>query len=321
MRINLPTVHEAESAFALHQALGIATQTIALNKPLGGKNRTLLLKMESELPYGSYKVRGVSNALDVYSKRHKRNPLSLLTVSAGNMAQVVAAKAKELGVRAIAIVPDSAPHVKTDVIKALGAELCRKPMAEVWHLVENPHAEVDGLLIHPLITEGILAGYGVIALEIAALEEKPDAIFIPFGVGGLTLGVASIIRSILPQIRIICVELEAAPTLSLALRAGEPVYVQKSPSCADAIGTPRVVPAVLDLIKAQALIDEVVTASEVQIKSAMRDLYFSHGIRSEGAAAAGYAAALASQFERPIVIMTGRNVNGGVLEEILEGGE
>lgn len=238
------------------------------------------------------------------------------TVSAGNMAQAVAAVARDLGMPAIAVVPDSAPQVKIDAIKALGAEIDRRPMAEVWELVENPTSKKDELLIHPLATPGILAGYGTIALEL--LEQVPDcdAVYIPFGVGGLTLGIATVLKLIAPHIRVICVETAAAPTLTTAILNGTSTFIPKGKTCVDAIGTPRVVPQALKFL--EMVVDDTNVVSEVDVRTAVKLLFEYEQITVEGAAAAGFAAASSvSKFKNPVVIMTGQNINREVFADIV----
>jgi threonine dehydratase len=309
VHIELPSVEEVLAAQELHKSLGLETRVLSVDATLLGKTRKIALKMESELPFNSYKLRGVANAVHQYKRRYQVNPKRLHTISAGNMAQAVASVARDLGIEVTAVVPDSAPEIKIQAIISFGAKVIRRPMAEVWSMIENPEYLEDQLLIHPLTTPGILAGYGVIALEIMQLNEMPEAVLIPFGVGGLTLGIAGVLKKLSPKTKIICIETEAASTLSEAIKANEPVYVTKTKTIADAIGTPRVVPKVLELIKENSLIDGTIVVTESQVVQAIKDLYLNHNIIAEGAAAAGYAAAQVSAFERPLVVMTGRNIH------------
>lgn len=313
MRIDLPTLAVSKSAHAFQQNRGLTSRVVKVLR----RDRCVYLKMESELPLGSYKIRGVTNALESYRQLHGRFPSKLLTISAGNMAQAVASEAKRLGLEATAIVPETAPSIKTDAISSMGAQVIHLPMRDVWDLIENPPIHRDILLIHPLVTPGILAGYAIIGLEILAQVTRPDAIFIPFGVGGLTLGIATAIRQSSPDTKIICVETDAAQTLRSALHAGMPMLVEKGKTCADAIGTPRVVKEVFYLLKDRALIDDVRVVSEPEIERAMRSLYKNEGIITEGAAAACYAAASSSEFTRPVCVLTGQNINGDLFKNIL----
>ncbi len=309
MHIKLPSISETIIAQGLQMNLGLRSRVLTVTPSSQNSKRKILLKMESELPYGSYKMRGVSTAMDLYTKTYTKSPTQLLTISAGNMAQAVAATARSLRIPSFAIVPQSAPKIKTDSVSALGAKLIPMAMKDVWDLIENPKTDTNSFLIHPLVTPGILAGYGVIALEILMHSEKPDAVFIPFGVGGLTLGVAHILKQLSPQTQVVCVETEAAPTLTSALSSGGPVYIKKKETCADAIGTPRVVQRVYELVKNLSLVDQVVVVSEEQVLSAMEKLYLKYDVVAEGAAAACYAAASESNYETSVAILTGQNID------------
>lgn len=311
MRIELPSFERVHNLRGLMQCEGLISRIRDVQRV--GKTR-VALKMESELPFGSYKMRGVRSAVDHHQNTRGRVQ-SMITISAGNMAQAVAACAKQLNINAIAMVPDTAPQIKTAAIESLGATLERKSMNEIWQMVEAPVFDEVNLMIHPLLTPGVLAGYGTIALEFIGQVPDCDAVFIPFGVGGLTLGVAAILKQIAPQIKIVCVETEAAPTLTLARQYGESIMVQKKATCADAIGTPRVVPFVLEVLN--SLIDDTVVVSELALRDHLRYLYSAHGILVEGAAAAAFAAASQSKYKRPVAVMTGQNISSELLHEIV----
>lgn len=317
LRIELPTLKDAKIAQALQAARGIRSEATEVQTSTTGGNRKVFLKLENELLLGSYKLRGVINALDHHHRQHGKIPKRMITVSAGNMAQAVAYIGKEINCPVKAIVPESAPRAKTDVIRAFGGDVEIRPMTEVWNYIENPLSDPEHLLIHPLVTPGILAGYSVIALEILEMPVRPDALFIPFGVGGLTIGIASILKMLAPEIAIICVETEACPTLQSAFQAGKPVYVTKGHTCADAIGTPRVVASCLELIKKFKLVDDVVSIAERDIRSAMSTLHLRHNVKVEGAAAASFAAAINSKFKRPMALLTGQNVNQDLFNDII----
>lgn len=151
--------------------------------------------------------------------------------------------------------------------------------------------------------------------------------FIPFGVGGLTLGVSSILKSLMPGIVVIAVETDACPTLKRALQAKMPITVTKQKTCADAIGTPRVVERVYEMLTtAEAfsneeksnLIDGVVSVSESDLIRAMKLASDNLNVRIEGAAAAALAAAMGSDFTRPLALITGQNIDPKLVQLIVE---
>ena len=143
------------------------------------------------------------------SARRRRSELAggLVTASAGNMAQGVAWVARELGLPATIAVPEHAPQAKLDAIERLGGRVLRVPYDDWWQaIVTSSVPGVEGLFVHPVADEAVMAGNGTIGLEI--LEDLPDvdAVVIPLGGGGLTVGIASAIQASAPAVRIYTAE-------------------------------------------------------------------------------------------------------------------
>jgi len=147
------------------------------------------LKLENLQPIASFKIRGAANA--VRSADPAELEHGLVTASAGNMAQGVAWIARELGLPATIAVPEHAPETKVAAIERLGGTVKRVPYAEWWSYIEESRVDgMDGLFIHPVQDERVIAGNGTIGLEI--LEDLPefDAVLVPYGGGGLVTGIA-----------------------------------------------------------------------------------------------------------------------------------
>ena len=137
------------------------------------------------------------------------------------MAQGVAWAARELGVPCTVIAPDHAPQTKVDAIERLGGRVIKEPFDRWWNvIVESRYEGVDGLFLHPVENEDVMAGNGTIGIEI--LEDLPDvdAVLIPWGGGGLTVGIASAIKAKRPEAKIFAVEQETAAPLNATLAAG-----------------------------------------------------------------------------------------------------
>src|SRR6202012_5360654 len=131
----------------------------------------------------------------------------LVTASAGNMAQGVAWAALELGLRATIAVPEHAPEAKLGAIERPGGQVLRLPYDEWWQVIVTSRVDgVDGLFVHPVQDEGVMAGNGTIGLEILEDLPEPDAVVIPYGGGGLTVGIASAIRALRPHTKIYTAE-------------------------------------------------------------------------------------------------------------------
>ncbi len=161
----------------------------------------IYLKLELLQPISSFKIRGATNAIRLAPP--ERVQQGLVTASAGNMAQGVAWAARELGVPATIAVPEHAPEAKLAAIARLGGRVLKLPYDDWWNVIVTSRVEgVDGLFVHPVQDEGVMAGNGTIGLEI--LEDLPDAdaVVIPYGGGGLTVGIASAIKALRPQTKI-----------------------------------------------------------------------------------------------------------------------
>ena len=114
------------------------------------------------------------------------------TTSAGNMAQGVAWMAQDLGVPATIVAPDHAPRAKTDAIERLGGRSIRVPFDRWWQAMEEgSYPGVEGLFVHPVMDEKVMAGNGTIGLELVEQLDGIDTVLIPWGGGGLTTGIAS----------------------------------------------------------------------------------------------------------------------------------
>lgn len=270
---------------------------------------SIFLKPENLQPFGSYKIRGVKSAIEQAPIEFLRNGIS--AASAGNMAQAVAYWAGQHRLRCRIFVPDSAPQLKKQAILDLGAELIEKPFQTIWEMVQRPPKEMEGLFVHPVFTPGLLDGYGTIADELIADLPQLDAVVIPFGVGGLTLGMARRLKKINPDLRIYACEPETAAPLFASLKLGQAKSIKRIPSFIDAIGTPEVLPRVFQEIK--NLVSGSVVVSLDQVRMAMKELFITHKLVCEGAAAASLAAAKILNAENPQLkiacILTGGNAS------------
>ena len=159
------------------------------------------------------------------------------------MAQGVAWAAREAGVPATIVVPDHAPQTKIDAIERLGGRVIKVPHARWWQTMEeHRHEGVDGLFVHPVEDETVMAGNGTIGLEV--LEDLPDvdAVVIPYGGGGLTAGIASAVKALRPETKVFTVEPETGAPFAASFAAGSPQPVEYTPSFVDGAGAPLVLP-------------------------------------------------------------------------------
>src|SRR5580700_2813365 len=198
--------------------------SVALRTPLIRCNRdepaNLYLKLENLQPIGSFKIRGAANVMA--RTPHERLRRGVLTASAGNMAQGVAFCARRIGVSATIIAPDTAPATKIRAVERMGGRVIKVPFAEWWRTFETrSYPGIDATFIHAFDDPRVMAGNGTIALEL--LEDLPDmdAVVIPWGGGGLSCGIAAVMRELAPRVRIYAAEIETAAPLAASLAAGE----------------------------------------------------------------------------------------------------
>src|SRR6266436_3050763 len=207
MPITLAQVEEARNNIA---AVALRTPLVLCNTDAPGH---LYLKLENLQPIGSFKIRGAANVM----ARTPREQLErgVLTASAGNMAQGVAFCARRLGVPATVITPETAPETKLRAVERLGGRVIKVPFEEWWRTFEErSFPGVDATFIHAFDDPDVMAGNGVIGLEL--IEDLPDldAVVVPWGGGGLGCGIAAVVKTLRPSVRVYAAECETGAPLS-----------------------------------------------------------------------------------------------------------
>jgi threonine dehydratase len=244
-----------------------------------------------------------------------RPPQAVVTASAGNMAQGVAWAARELGVPARIVAPDNAPRAKLDRVEELGGEVLLVPHEVWWQtMVDRRHPGVEGLFVHPVEDELVMAGNGTIGLELLEDDADFETVVVPWGGGGLTTGIASAVKAVRPGVRIVTAEPATAAPLAAALRAGGPVEIEFTPSFVDGAGGRALLPTMWE--RARELVDEAVAVPLDDVQEALRLLATQAGIVAEGAGALALAVALC-RGDRCVAIVSGANIDAHVYAEIL----
>lgn len=268
----------------------------------------LYLKLENLQPIGSFKIRGAANVMALTP----RNQLDrgVLTASAGNMAQGVAFCARRLGIPATIVAPETAPATKILAVERMGGRVIKVPFAEWWHTFETRSYDgIDATFVHAFDDLHVMAGNSTIALEL--LEDLPDldAVLIPWGGGGLSCGIAAVLRARLPRVRIYAAEIETAAPLAAALAAGEPRNVEYKPSFVDGIGSKTVFANMFE--HAHRLLDGSLVVTLNEAAQAMKLVAERNRIIVEGAAACAVAAALSGRAGRGkiVAIVSGGNID------------
>jgi threonine dehydratase len=285
-----------------------------------GAPATIYLKLENLQPINSFKIRGATNAVMLASPADRAK--GLVTASAGNMAQGIAWVARELGIPATIVVPDQAPEAKLSAIERLGGQVLKVPYDEWWNIIVTSRVDgVEGLFVHPAQDRAVMAGNGTIGLEILDDLPDPDAVVIPYGGGGLTGGIASAIKALRPQTRIITAEPETAAGMAAAFAAGQPADADYRPSFVDGAGGRRVLDSVWPLV--QPLVDDALAIPVAEVAAAVRVLAERARVIAEGAGALALAAALSGRAGTGTVVcvVSGGNINLSKLAEILGGAD
>lgn len=314
--VALPTLDQVRDARDRIRGAAVETPLVALELV----DATIHLKLENLQPIGSFKLRGAVNYLTAQPAERLQD--GVYTASAGNMAQGVAWAARRLGVPSAAVVPDTAPRAKLDAIVALGGTPIPVPPADWWAAMTNHgHPGVRGCFVHPFADPLVMAGNGTIALELLERLPELDAIYVPWGGGGLACGIAAAARALRPSIRIYACEVETAAPLARSLELQAPSRIANERSFVDGIGGPSVFAEMWPHVR--ALISEVVTVPVDAVADSVRLLARQARVVAEGAGATALAAALRadrrSRGERVACIVSGGNIDAAVLARILSG--
>ncbi len=286
------------------------------------KNR-IWLKREDLQPVFSFKLRGAYAKLASLSDDELAN--GVICSSAGNHAQGVALAAQRRGVRAVIVMPVTTPSIKVDAVRSLAGEvvLHGDNYDEAYARGRELEQQLGLVFIHPFDDPDVIAGQGTIAVEILKqAEEDIDAIFVPIGGGGLIAGIATYIKSVNPNIRIVGVEPADSAAMHESLQAGHPVVLDHVGIFADGVAVRRVGDETFRLC--QQFVDEVVTVDTDQICAAIRDIF--EDTRSIVEPAGGLAVAGVKKYiadhklenQSIITINCGANVNFDRLRHIAE---
>ena len=289
-------------------------------------NNRILLKREDEQPVFSFKLRGAYNKMQQLTEEERA--CGVVAASAGNHAQGVAMSAKKLGIKATIVMPKTTPDVKVNNVRRLGGKVVLHgdayddAAAHAQKLVK----EKGMTYVHPFDDPDVIAGQGTIAMEILRQESGPiDAIFVCVGGGGLIAGIASYVKYLRPEVKIIGVESEDSACLYEALKAGERVVLPHVGIFADGVAVAQVGKNTFEVAK--RCVDEVITCSTDEICAAIKDIYDDTRSICEPAGALGVAG-MKKYVEREglegktlIAIDSGANVNFDRLRHIAERSE
>ena len=317
----LVSIAEIREAARLLAPVAVRTPLV----PVPRLHRGLLIKPESLQPTGSFKLRGAYTAISLSGPAAREH--GVVAHSSGNHGQAVAYAAALLGVRAVVVVPDTTPRVKTEAIEFYGAELVTvaPTLAARIAATEELIARHGYVLIPPFDDRRVIAGQGTIGLEIAADCPEVDLVLVPISGGGLISGIAAAIRACRPQAAVVGVEPELAADARDSLRRGERVAwpaADTQRTIADALRVEQV--GALPFAHLRELVTDVITVTEDEMRTAVRLLAGRARLVAEPGGAAAVAAYLFHAAElpaarTPVAVLSGGNIDPALLAEILTG--
>ncbi len=244
-------------------------QATSLSERLGNR---ILLKREDLQQVFSFKLRGAYNRISALSEEERGR--GVIAASAGNHAQGVALAGRKLGIRSLIVMPKTTPDIKVNSVSNLGGEIVLHGSSydDSYRHATQLAAERKMTFIHPYDDRLVIAGQGTVAMEILRQHSAElHALFIPVGGGGLIAGMAAYIKSLRPEIRVIGVEPDDAPSMHHALRAGERVSLEHVGIFADGVAVRRVGKEPFRI--AQRCVDEVILVSTDEICAAIKDIF------------------------------------------------
>ena len=309
-----PSLPEIRAATAGLDGVVVRTPLVPLHTFDGPVD--ILLKPEIHQAVGSFKIRGVFNAVSRLSGVQRRRGIS--TVSAGNTAQALAWTGRRFGVAARSLMPDTAPRSKIDAVRAWGGEPVLVPAAEVFrYLREHGWEDEPYAFIHPWTNRDVMIGHGSIGVEI--IEDCPDveSVYVPVGGGGLIAGVGAAVKALRPSVRVVAVEPEGCPSLHESLRLGRPACVTCDTIC-DGVAVPYITDEMYPLLR--EIVDEAVLVPEAATAAMVGQLARRNKMIAEPSGALAAAAAAAAPREkrgRSVCVVTGGSIDVSTLLAIL----
>ncbi len=285
-----------------------------LQTPLVQTESGVHLKLESLQRTGSFKIRGATNA--VFAAHEQALQGGVSTISAGNHGLGLATAAAQRQVACTVYVPETAVPRKVAAMEAAGARVVARPNDVLGQYLADQDAADGSLFISPFAHPHVAAGQGTVGLELAQQLPEARTILVPVGGGGLSFGVSTAIRDLLPDAQVYGVTASKSPAVRSAWNTGRIEKVQPT-SIADGLGAPIADAGVVAALKRRMA--GLLVVDDDQIRNAMAWLALEAGVVAEPAGAAAVAAALAEGgLPGPIAcVVSGRNVDPELLAGVV----
>ncbi|HEV2486210.1 MAG TPA: threonine/serine dehydratase [Terracidiphilus sp.] len=288
-----------------------------------GQPKEIRLKAESLQPMGAFKMRGAANK--IFQLTSSEIARGVITYSSGNHAQAVAYAAREVGAKAVIVMPSNAPAIKRAATLSFGAEVVDVGVAssERLAMAEKLVREHGYVVVPPYDDDQIIAGQATCGLEIVEEWPEVDLVLSPVSGGGLLSGVAAAVKQLSSRTKVFGVEPELAADTAESFRTGKIVTwgaELTSRTIADGLRTQSV--GERNFAHIQAFVDGIITVTEAEIRAAMRAIVATTRLVPEPSGAVSVAALLFHADELPdyknaAAIISGGNVDPALLAEVL----
>lgn len=316
--INLKQIFQAKKTIA-----GMVCHTPLDHSPLLSEQlgRQVHLKLENLQNTGSFKLRGAANALLNLTRSQRKN--GVLAFSTGNHGRAVAWVAQKMGIQCTVCLSKRVPAFRVDAMKNFGARVVQKgdSQDEAYEVALQLEKDENLAMIKPFDDLNVIAGQGTIGLEM--MEQCPDldTLVVPVSGGGLAAGVAKVLKTADPSVRIIGVSMACAPAMYHSLKAGKPVEVEEKDSLADALLGGIGLDNQYSYPMVEKYVDSIELVTEQEIEQGILYAFNHHGILIEGAAAVTLAFLLNHQTNllgnNIVGILSGGNMDRDLFASIL----
>ncbi len=310
------------------RAAAAALQGVAHNTPLDRSSTfsnmvgaPVYLKLENLQKTGSFKLRGAYNKIRLLDRAEKNR--GVIAASAGNHAQGVAYAASHAGIHSVIVMPETAPLSKVSATRGYGAEvvLAGTSYDEAFLRAKELELEQGLTFVHAFNDDQVMAGQGTIGLEILCDLPELSTVVVPIGGGGLIAGVATAIKAIAPQVRVVGVQAAGADAMARSKQVGVLTPTAGVSTIADGIAVKSPGDRTFEVIL--QVVDEIVTIDDEAIASAILMLLERGKLMVEGAGAVGLAALLNGKVAAtgPVAcIISGGNIDVNFIARIIERG-
>lgn len=300
----------------------IIRKTDVIHAPNLRRGTDIYLKTENLQITGSFKVRGAYYKISQLKEDERER--GVIACSAGNHAQGVALAAAKCGIKSIIVLPDGAPISKVEATKSYGAEVClvKGVYDDAYNKAIEMRDEGEYTFIHPFDDVDVIAGQGTVGLEILSQIDDVDVVIVPIGGGGLISGMAYVLKTLKPDVKVYGVHAEGAKSMLESIENGKVTRLDSVCTIADGIAVKQVGDITFELCS--KYVDGIVVVTDDEISSAILALIEQQKMISEGAGAVAVAAAMFGKVpidgKKVCCLVSGGNIDVTILSRVIKRG-